>query len=145
MFYENLKKLNSKLKKKSSIYRNNRTNQKSNQSKHFRKTKNKTYSQCKASNNFTYKMPILTEIELITTNTDANATSNNEEKSYTSTNEKSTTNKTILLFNDYLLISSRLKYKYLLHNVYEQAKIDEKHNYKILNGKYYILNCYSFN
>jgi len=68
-----------------------------------------------------FKLPILTSIELV----------NNNETKYTDV----TYNKENLLFKDYVLIPSMTKYKHLLHTVFQEAQLENKSNYNIVEGK----------
>lgn len=42
----------------------------------------------------------------------------------------------VTLFNDYLLISSKTKFKYLLYSLFEQVKLENKQNYIIVDGNF---------
>ena len=64
-----------------------------------------------------YKLPVLTKIELLRDEAAAASTT---------------------VFNDYLLLSSKTKFKHLLLELFEQAKLDaanEKSNLKIVDGE----------
>ncbi|CAF0764196.1 unnamed protein product [Brachionus calyciflorus] len=76
-----------------------------------------------------YKFPILTCIELI--DSKLSSTSNESLNSNTSTTSST---KNSILFNDYLLISSKTKYKYLLYTLYEKLNLNSKDNYTIVEG-----------
>lgn len=75
---------------------------------------------------FNYKLPILTCVELA--------------ESLHSPNESINSNTTeidnSILFNDYLLISSKTKYKYLLYTLFEQVNFESKYNYAIVDGNF---------
>lgn len=69
-----------------------------------------------------FKMPVLTSIELI--NSDLNSSNSNK-----------LDNKENLLFHDYVLLPSLTKYKHLIHTVFDQVQLNDKPNYKIVDGK----------
>jgi hypothetical protein len=71
-------------------------------------------------------LPILCQIESI------NNKSNNNYK-----NDDNDASK--ILFNDYLLIASRLEYKSLVQNLFAKANFENKQNFKIQNGKFFFL------
>ncbi|RNA42433.1 DNA-binding SATB2 [Brachionus plicatilis] len=107
---------NTNLKKKySNIYFKKRTAHLFKNSKFL----NRYYSKLNqsAKNQFNYKLPILTCIELVQASNVPPGTQNNH-----------------VLYNDYLLISSKTKYKYLLRTLYEQVNLDFKDNYTIVDG-----------
>lgn len=90
----------------------------------FKKNKffNRYYSKLNenAKNQFNYKLPILTCIELVKESNSSNVATSSEKNS--------------ILYNDYLLISSKTKYKYLLRTLYEQVNLDSKDNFTIIDG-----------
>lgn len=63
-----------------------------------------------------------------------NNCTNNEQNNKQSSSAKSKKKSTVTLFNDYLLISSKTKYKYLLYSLFEQLKLENKNNYLIVDG-----------
>lgn len=75
-----------------------------------------------------YKLPILTEIELLVSN---NVSNKSSESTTATTNDETSS---LLLYNDYLLISSKLKFKYLLHSLFQLAEFDNKASYKVMSG-----------
>lgn len=104
--------------------------------------------------NNNYKLPILTKIELVNNSEQLKKSSNDKTEAKKDTDEQDNPNeqrqlvellkadddddplkdRSLTLFNDYLLISSKTKYKYLLYNLFEQVKLENKQNYIILNG-----------
>lgn len=82
---------------------------------HLFKQKNnrsKTRFASHSNSKLNYKLPFLTSIELI---------------------DKSCEN--TILFQDYLLVSANVKYKYLLCTLFDQVNFDYKENYSIVDGK----------
>lgn len=77
-----------------------------------------------AKNQFNYKLPILTCIEFVQDSNSCNIPSSGENNS--------------ILYNDYLLISAKTKYKYLLNTLYEQVNLESKYKYTIIDGIYQI-------
>ncbi len=71
-----------------------------------------------------YKLPILTKIELI---------SENACTPINSAAVLSDPNRTVL-FQDYLLVQSDTKYKHLLHTVFEQVELPNKQDYQLVDG-----------
>lgn len=69
-----------------------------------------------------YKLPILTSVELIDF-------SSNESSDVFKSSTRS------ILFNDYLLVSANVKYKYLLCTLFDQVNLDYKENYLIVDGR----------
>lgn len=107
--------------------------------------------------NNNYKLPILTKIELVNNSEQLKKSSNDKTEAKKDTDEQQDTpneqrqlvellkadddedplqDRSLTLFNDYLLISSKTKYKYLLYNLFEQVKLENKQNYIILNGNF---------
>ena len=90
----------------------------------FKKNKylNRYYSKLNENgkNQFNYKLPILTCIELVQDSKSCNVSPGTENNS--------------ILYNDYLLISAKTKYKYLLNTLYEQVNFDSKPKYSIIDG-----------
>jgi len=101
-----------------------------------------------------HKLPILTCIELVKNgqkfgkNYDEKSNeslieSEHEESEENATNgtddecvqdEEAKKPKRNVLFKDYVLIPSQTKYKHLLRTVFEQTRLNNKHNYEILTG-----------
>lgn len=105
--------------------------------------------------NNNYKLPILTKIELVNNSEQLKKSSNDKTEAKKDTEDTPNEqrqlvellkagnddddddplqDRSLTLFNDYLLISSKTKYKYLLYNLFEQVKLENKQNYIILNG-----------
>jgi hypothetical protein len=108
--------------------------------------------------NVNYKLPILTKVELVnssnfclpSTSTPsssvlASSVDTAQQASTTPSGDHSSTlvasqlqannnAASINLFSDYLLISSKTKYKYLLYSLFEQLKLENKQNYLIVDG-----------
>ena len=61
-----------------------------------------------------YNLPVLTQVELISP-TDVSSPT--------------------VVFTDYLLVSSKSKCKQLLHNLFDQVKLDDKNSFKVVDGK----------
>jgi hypothetical protein len=84
--------------------------------------------------NSRYKLPVLTVIEA------------SQEKSDTACDSSACiSDSSQVLFNDYLLISSRVKFQYLIHSLFDKAQFQTKENYKILNGALFVLFKIFFN
>ena len=81
-------------------------------------------------NKMNYKLPILTNVELIN-----NDTNDNSKNNKTKNNKNSR-----VLYQDYVLIQSNTKYKHLLHTVLEQIDLENKNEYQIFDGKFKIIN-----
>ena len=83
-----------------------------------------------------FKMPVLTSIELINNDLNTNNTSNDTTHNNKSTNSNKLDDKDNLLYHDYVLIPSLTKYKHLIYTVFDQVQLNDKSNYKIVDGKY---------
>lgn len=84
-----------------------------------------------------YKLPILTRVELVSSVPPSSKQqqtvfgANNNDESVTTSLPSSS-----LLFSDYLLVSSRTKFKYLLASLFEQIQLEDKQNLVIVDGNY---------
>jgi hypothetical protein len=88
-----------------------------------------TTSNSPASPSANYKLPILTHIELIHDKSEPCG-----DGAATSPTCSGMPNTSQVLFNDYLLVPSRVKFKYLIHTLFDKASFENKAAYKILNG-----------
>jgi hypothetical protein len=79
-----------------------------------------------------YKLPVLTVIEV---------NRENEVAASCSAAHPASSPSSQVLFNDYLLVSSRVKFKYLVHTLFDKAQFESKENYTILNGSFSFYFC----
>lgn len=101
---------------------NELSNKKTLPNHHLSEIKNKTFKKKidkSTDNHYHYRLPILTSIELI------NNTKFTSDQAF----------KRNILYNDYVIIKSKTKYKNLLLAIFKQVKLSNKQNYKVISGK----------
>ena len=91
--------------------------------------KKKTRSDCK-------KLPVLTCVELVEC---ASQTSDQVDKAQEAAErvnggEARTSTSKKILFKDYVLISAKTKFKYLIHSIFKNTSLSSKDTYKVLDG-----------
>ena len=106
------------------------------------KSKFKTRSECK-------KLPVLTCVELVEcvskTNDRVDESINNGAGAIVErvNGETKTSISKTILFKDYVLISAKTKFKYLIHSIFKNTSLNSKENYKVLDGSLKLKNWVS--